>query len=632
MKVFPMCEACTTEYHDPGNRRFHAQPNACPDCGPNISLHNREGDRLSAAPPLAQAASALKDGLVLAIRGMGGFHLSVDACSTPAVALLRQRKGRPDKPLAIMVAAIDIAKKFCAVDPRAEELLTSPEHPIVLLGKLEQTGLAGKLAPGIDEIGVILPYTPLHHLLFQQTDCPEALVMTSGNISGEPICTANDDALAKLGNIADLFLLHNREIVTRVDDSVIRIMADQPVIFRRARGFAPAPIEVAWKLPPILACGSGLKNTFSLGRGRNVFPSQHIGDLDNLASYEFFRESIEHLRQVLQLEPEAVVCDLHPDYMSSRYAVESGLPLYRVQHHHAHAVAVMAEHDLDEPVLAVILDGTGLGDDGTIWGGEIFRAELTAYQRLGHLSRLHLPGGDAAAAEPWRMGLSALFQAFGPDGIAPNRLPETLGQVDRGDLAVISSMLLSGFNSPFSSSCGRLFDAIAALLGLRRRISYEGQAAMELETLAKRAWTPAWHNDILPNSHTTISPSLVEKDGKWEICSAEFVKRVLDGINSGESKSAIALQFHTMLVGSITTLIENLALQTGIGKVVLSGGCMQNSLLLEGLLHTLKSVQLKVFTGKSLPFNDGAVSFGQTITGGLLHVSRNSNAGDQRPG
>ena len=259
-------------------------------------------------------------------------------------------------------------------------------------------------------------------------------------------------------------------------------------------------------------------------------------------------------------------------------------------------------------------------------------AELTAYQRLGHLSRLHLPGGDAAAAEPWRMGLSALFQAFGPDGIAPNRLPETLGQVDRGDLAVISSMLLSGFNSPFSSSCGRLFDAIAALLGLRRRISYEGQAAMELETLAKRAWTPAWHNDILPNSHTTISPSLVEKDGKWEICSAEFVKRVLDGINSGESKSAIALEFHRMLVGSITTLIENLALQTGIGKVVLSGGCMQNSLLLEGLLHTLKSVQLKVFTGKSLPFNDGAVSFGQTITGGLLHVSRNSNAGDQRPG
>jgi hydrogenase maturation protein HypF len=632
MKVFPMCDACTKEYHDPGNRRFHAQPNACPDCGPDISLHDNAGIRLPTDLPLEQTAAALRDGQILAIRGLGGFHLSANGCSTQAVALLRKRKGRPDKPLAIMVADIDSAGRFCEVDSAAKKLLFSPEHPIVLLKKREPSILADNLSPGIDEIGVMLPYTPLHHLLFQQKDCPEALVMTSGNISGTPICTANTDALSQLKTIADFFLLHNRDIVTRIDDSVLRIMADQPVILRRARGFTPAPIQVAWKLPNILACGSGLKNTFSLARGHNVFTSQHIGDLDNLASYEFYQESIEHLKKVFQLEPEAVVCDLHPDYMSSRYALECKLPLYKVQHHHAHAVAVMAEHGINEPVLAVILDGTGLGEDGTIWGGEILRAELTSYERLGHLSRLRLPGGDVAAVEPWRMGLSALFHAFGPEGITCDRLPDTFRNFDSRNLSVISSMLTGGFNSPLTSSCGRLFDAIASLLGLRQHISYEGQAAMELEALARKAETSSWCKDNLNNLHTDISHSLRENNGKWEICSAEFVKRVVDGIDKGEAKSSIALQFHTMLITSITRLIEILALQTGIRKIVLSGGCMQNSLLLEGLFHTLKNLHLEVLTGKSLPLNDGAISFGQTIIGGLLHVSRNTNAGDQRTG
>ena len=367
MKVFPMCSACREEYHDPGNRRFHAQPNACPDCGPNISLHNNDGLRLQTDCALARTATALQDGLVLAIRGLGGFHLAVNACSSQAVSLLRARKGRPDKPLAIMVPDRAAAEKFCSLDEIAEKILTAPERPIVLLKKRTDTGLADNLAPGIDEIGVMLPYTPLHHLLFQQKDCPEALVMTSGNISGSPICTANDDALARLRPIADLFLLHNREIVTRVDDSVVKIIASQPVLLRRARGFAPAPIEIPWHLPKILACGPGLKNTFGLGRDRSVLLSQHIGDLDNLASYDFYQEAIEHCKKVFQLEPEVVACDLHPDYMSSRYALECKLPCYWVQHHHAHAVAVMAEHGIEEPVLAVILDGTGLGDDGTKW-------------------------------------------------------------------------------------------------------------------------------------------------------------------------------------------------------------------------------------------------------------------------
>lgn len=632
MKVFPMCDACAAEYHNPDNRRFHAQPNACPDCGPNISLHTQEGIQRQTDSPVSETAFSLKKGLVLAIRGMGGFHLSVDGCNTHAVSLLRERKGRPDKPLAIMVGSVEAAKRFCYLDPTTEQLLTTPEHPIVLLKKRSHSTLAKNLAPGIDEIGVMLPYTPLHHLLFQQTDCPEALVMTSGNISGTPICTTNDAALAKLGTIADLFLLHNREIVTRVDDSVVKIMADQPFILRRARGFAPAPIQVSWKLPNILACGPGLKNTFSLGRNQSVFLSQHIGNLDNLESYEFYEESIEHLKKVFQLEPAAVACDLHPDYMSSRYAAQRKLPLYKVQHHHAHAVAVMAEHGIAEPVLAIILDGTGLGDDGSIWGGEILRAELTSYERLGHLSQLRLPGGDVAATEPWRMGISALFHTFGTDGITPKNLPETLQQLDGGNLAVISSMLSGDFNSPFTSSCGRLFDAIASLLGLRQHISYEGQAAMELETLAKKAWSRSWKNDILPNPHKENPHSLIENDGKLEICSAEFVKRVVNGISRGEAKPFIALQFHTMLISSITRLIETLSLQTGIRKIVLSGGCMQNSLLLEGLLHTLRSMHLKVFTGNSLPLNDGAISFGQTIIGGLRHVSRHSNAGNQRSG
>ncbi len=628
MKVFPMCKACTEEYHDPGNRRFHAQPNACPDCGPNITLYNKEGICLETDSALAQTATSLHDGLILAIRGLGGFHLAVDACSAQAVSVLRDRKGRPDKPLAIMVADRAAAEKFCRINPVAKQLLTSPEQPIVLLKKRRDTRLADNLAPGIDEIGVMLPYTPLHHLLFQQINCPEALVMTSGNSSGSPICTANDDALSRLKTIADLFLLHNREIVTRVDDSVVKIIANQPVILRRARGYAPAPIQIPWQLPNMLACGPGLKNTFGLGRDQNVMLSQHIGDLDNLASYEFYQESIEHCKKVFQLEPEVVACDLHPDYLSSRYALESGLPLYRVQHHHAHAVAVMAEHGIEEPVLAVILDGTGLGDDGTIWGGEILQADLISYKRLGHLSQLHLPGGDAAATEPWRMGLSALYHSFGANGIAFDQLPAALRQEDKGKLQVISSMLTNDFNSPLSSSCGRLFDAVASLLGIRQRISFEGQAAMELETLAKKGQSSSWPKDISPILHTNTSVLLAEKNGKWEICSAEFVKTILAGMKRGEARSALALQFHAMLVNSITRLIEKLSLQTGIQTVVLSGGCMQNSLLLGGLLHTLQAIHLNVYTGNSLPLNDGAIAFGQTIIGGLRHVSRNSHAGD----
>ncbi|MFH0781343.1 MAG: carbamoyltransferase HypF [Pseudomonadota bacterium] len=631
MQVFALCSYCQKEYHDPTNRRFHAQPNACPTCGPSISLHSHSGEKITSANPIADTASLLHDGRIVALRGLGGFHLAVNGCSSSAVALLRERKGRPDKPLAIMVRDLAVAHSLCLVSSKEAMLLSSPAHPIVLLQKKPSGCLADNLAPAIDEIGVMLPYTPLHHLLFQMPDCPAALVMTSGNASGAPICTANDDALKRLGSIADYFLLHNREIVTRVDDSVVKMVDEQPLMLRRARGFVPSPLLINRQLPKILGCGAGMKNTFCLGREGSVFPSQHIGDLDNLASYDFYIESIDHLCRLQQFKPEAVACDLHPDYMSSRYAADLNLPLYPIQHHHAHAVAVMAEHDLDGPVLAVVFDGTGLGDDGTIWGGEILLTELTSYQRLGHLSHLHLPGGDAAATEPWRMALAALYATFGADAVV-DHLPPALSQLKSGTISTILSMLAGGFNSPLTSSCGRLFDGVAALLGVRQKISYEGQAAMELEALARKGRSKSWRKYILPNSHSDLSAFLRLIEGKWEISCPEFVKLILAGIASGEPPAEIAWHFHSQLIDCITRLLDILTRQTGIRQIVLSGGCMQNSILLEGLLHTLKSVNLQVFTGNLLPVNDGAVSIGQTIIGGLRHVSRNSHEGNQRRG
>lgn len=631
MKVFPMCAACTKEYNDPTNRRFHAQPNACSTCGPQISFHSSDGSLITEVSPIAATVNALATDHIVAIRGLGGFHLCVNGCSIDAVSKLRQRKNRPDKPLAIMVANVDTAKTLCHIDHREAELLLSFEHPIVLL-KRKRTGvLTDNISPGIEELGVMLPYTPLHHLMFAQENCPRALVMTSGNHSGSPICTKNDDALSRLSELADYFLLHNREILTRVDDSVVKTAGESTLILRRARGYAPAKLHTKLQLPQILGCGAGLKNTFSLAKGNNIFPSQHIGNLDNVETADFYQESIEHFEKLYQIVPEAVACDLHPDYPSSRYGISLGLPVYRVQHHHAHAVAVMVEHNLTEPVLAIVLDGIGLGNDGTLWGGEILKTSLTDYQRLGSLSHLALPGGDAAATEPWRMGLSALYATFGKEGLSAANLPATLRDIDGGAIDVICSMLENSFNSPPTSSCGRLFDAVASLLGLRQTISYEGQAAMELEALAKITKTSDWLDKITHNSHTSYCNSLHFNKGKWEISSVEFVKMVVDGIRARRHYSSIALDFHLMLIQSVGQLVACIAKETGIQQVVLCGGCMQNSLLLEGFFSLLKLKNLQVFTGNVLPINDGAISIGQAIIGGLHHVSRNSNESNSRP-
>ena len=628
MKVFPMCPDCEQEYRDPANRRFHAQPNACPVCGPRLSWHGRNGDIIECADPILAAATALHQGKILALRGLGGFHLAVDATSLQAVATLRHRKGRPDKPLAVMLPDITTAEAHFEIDAEERRLLLSPAHPIVLLRPLRHSRFAANLAPAIDVVGIMLPYTPLHFLLFAATPCPAALVMTSGNISGAPICTANQDALDRLAAIADFFLLHDREIVTRVDDSVGRVIDGKARLLRRARGYVPAPLTVPWPLPPILGCGGGLKSTFCLGRDRSAFLSQHIGDLFNLEALTFYTESIRHLQRVFEIAPEAVACDLHPDYLSTRYAEESALPLYRIQHHHAHAVAVMAEHGISDPVLAVIMDGTGYGPDGTVWGGEFLRADLTSFTRLGRLSPLPLPGGDRAAVEPWRMAIAALYLLFDDDACSTAVLPPALAQVPHEQREAIVAMIKNSFNTPLTSSCGRLFDAIAAILGVRQSMSYEGQAAMELEALAGKSASSTWKNELMEAQSTSRPRSLVLDHEKLEICSEEFVRMTLHALHKGENPGKIALNFHFQLIRSITELTQRLVDQTGIRRIVLAGGCMQNRLLLEGLLHVFRHNELEVFTGETVPINDGAISLGQTIIGGLRHVSRDSHESD----
>lgn len=629
MKVFPMCKECMADYEDPSNRRFHAQPNACPVCGPQVSWHDNSGTKIACAAPLQEAAEALGDDKLLAIRGLGGFHLACNALSARAIDHLRTRKNRPHKPLAIMVQSLEVAHKYCIIDKTEGQLLESLEHPIVLLKTREDCPLPENLAPGIIEIGLMLAYTPLHFLLLEQASCPEALVMTSGNASGTPICTANGEAVEKLGQVVDNFLLHDRDIVTRIDDSVTRVTADAPLILRRSRGYVPSPIVTGHDFPPTIGCGAGLKSTFCLAKGGIFFTSQHIGDLTNLETLDFFVESAEHLKKVFQIEPEIAVCDLHPDYMSSHYAKDLDLPLYQVQHHHAHAAAVMVEHELDEDVLAIVLDGTGFGPDGTIWGGEVLRVSLTDYQRLGHLSHLRLPGGDAAATEPWRVAFAAVYDIGQTDNQNGGlELPLALQNIDEDKRQILVAMLANDFNCPVTSSCGRLFDAVSSLLGICQTMSYEGQAAMELEDHAKRALNKDWKNHLLSGPFEP-SPFLLDgSDGKWEIDSLEIIRVVIKGIQAGQSPAEISRDFHILIIRTLTALVERLSAQTGLKKVVLSGGCMQNSIILEGLSHTMTLANIETFTGENIPINDGGISLGQTIIGGLQHVSRNSHEGN----
>jgi hydrogenase maturation protein HypF len=515
-----------------------------------------------------------------------------------------------------MASCLEEARGYCELSSAEAELLQGVVRPIVLLHQ-KHSNLAEGLTPRVDEIGVMLPYTPLHQLLFQEEGCPQTLVMTSGNRSGAPLYIANDAALQGLTGIADCFLLHNREILTRVDDSVVRLRKPHGKIqiLRRARGFVPAATPLIWELPTLLACGGGLKSTFCLTRGREAFLSQHIGDLFNLESLDFFEESIYHLKRLLQVTPQAVVCDLHPDYLSSRYARDLGLPLYTVQHHHAHAVAVMAEHGIREKVLALVLDGTGLGDDGTIWGGELLEADCQGYTRLGSLSTMQLPGGDKAAMEPWRMGL-ALLHALGQES-------PCMQIVEDGKQAAVWQMLQQGFNCPETTSCGRFFDGIAALLGVCLVSDYEGQAAIELEALARSAMGDR-ELDILLAGCLYNEESVVN-NGRLVLQQQALTRRVLEQLDGGQEKAVIALDFHLCLIKALAGFVLRISQQVGLKRVVLAGGCMQNSLVLRGLFIVLEQAGCRVYTGEEIPVNDGGIALGQAVIGGLVHVSSSSH-------
>lgn len=618
MVYFQMCPQCKREYEDPGDRRFHAQPNACPVCGPRVSWHDRYGRLLTDnnSAVLNSCATALARGYIVAIKGLGGFHLAVDGSSEQAITRLRQRKKRPDKPLAIMAKDLNSlkSKKICRLKPDEEDLLQSRERPIVLLAK-RGPDLNEPLAPGMAMLGVMLPYTPLHHLLFARNECPALLVMTSGNKSGAPICTENEEALSELAGIADFFLLHNREIVTRVDDSVARVGAGRTRLIRRARGYAPLPVTFNGTDRAMLGCGAELKNTFCMTRPGEAFVSQHMGDLKGPDNMVFFEESICYYKKTLDISPEVVVRDLHPDYLSSRFADATALPCNRVQHHQAHAGAVMAEHRLDE-CLAVVYDGAGLGSDGTIWGGEIFHIRQGRCLRMVHLYPFSLPGGDHATREIWRIALSLLHEA-GLAGGQRSWLPPELAALDTGKKKTILTMIEKKVNSPPCSSMGRLFDGISALLGIRQQVTFEAQAAMELESLALQAtFSPGDHS--CPEA---VTGSIATDGATITMDHRPLLRRIAADRQKGIKTADLALFFHHWLIRTTTAAIDRICLSGWEKKqdappIVLAGGCFQNRILLESLVNELENRGFRVYSGEKIPVNDGGIALGQVLLAG----------------
>lgn len=644
MALFPMCAACRREYEDLTDRRFHAQPTACPQCGPHLWLADADGrelagtapaeqaggaeradspalraaakpeDPLSAAvstpantaDPVAAARTRLLQGQIIAVRGIGGFHLCVDPRNAEAVERLRQRKGRSRKPFALMARDLETIRRWCHVEPAEADLLTSSARPIVLLRAKTTAEAAPDLllpwaiAPGQKYHGFMLPYAPLHHLLLD--DSLPVLVMTSGNLSEEPIVTGNQEARECLKNIADVFLCHDREILQRCDDSIARLVEDRPLLLRRSRGYVPEPLPLENELPwPILATGSELKNAVALARGREVFLSQHIGDLDNPEALAFFRQSIGHLQRLLRIEPRLIVHDQHPDWHSTRWALaQSGIKTLAVQHHHAHMAAVMAEHRLAGPCIGIILDGTGYGSDGTVWGGEVLFGSAAGFSREAWLKPVRMPGGDAAAREPWRMAVSHLHAVFGPSCLDLDL--EAMHHRPRAEMELLLEMIDKGVNAPWTSSCGRLFDAVAAIIGLVFVHTFEAEAAMAVEMAATgdESW-PLNPEDYLPPSF--------QPQGALEL--GGLVRCLAEGVQMGCSAGRIARRFHFGLVEILVQAALDLRRRHGAGSVVLGGGVFQNALLQQQMVQRLTQEEFAVYCGSRIPVNDGGLAFGQ---------------------
>ena len=610
MSPFPLCAACQAEYDDPADRRFHAEPVCCPACGPRLRLVDRSGQDIAkeGQDPIDGCVELLRSGAVIGVKGLGGYHLAVDAGREQAVAALRGRKHREDRPFALMVADLDAARELCEVGPQEQELLLSAARPIVVLTRRAGNRVAPSVAPGSSSLGVMLPYTPLHLLLLEAFAGP--VVLTSGNRSDEPIAFQDDDAAGRLSGIADAFLVHDRAIHTRVDDSVSKVVRGRVVPMRRSRGYVPRPVLLPQAAPaPVLACGSALKNTFCLTRGQHAFLSHHVGDLDDFSTLQSYRAGISHLTRLLDVDPKVLAHDLHPDYPSTRYAVdlaegEEGIELIGVQHHHAHIASCLADNGVVGPVIGVAFDGVGLGTNGTAWGGEFLLADLAGFTRAAALADVVLPGGDAAAKQPWRMAAAHLDAAY--SGEIPAGLAVAQRQGRRWEQVL--SVARSGVNAPLTSSAGRLFDAVSALLGLRDVVTYEGQAPIELEQAADPAETGSY-----PVPVTGGNPARVEVGA--------LVRAVVEDQAAGTDVRVLAARFHNALADSVLEVCGRLRESSGLSTVALSGGVFQNSLLLTRCLDRLEGSGFEVLTHREVPPNDGGLSLGQAaVAAGLLRT------------
>ncbi len=625
MAAFPMCPACAAEYSDPLNRRFHAQPVACGECGPQVWLETSAGGLEIARgdEAIRVARDWLRQGKILAIKGLGGFHLACDATNEQAVSELRRRKLRVDKPFAVMAPDLESVAEHCLLSPLERGLLETRQRPVVILLRKPGSQVSEQVAPGQNTLGVMLPYTPLHYLLFANPDQAGIvfdmlpLVMTSGNLSEEPICTQNDEARQRLGQLADALLMHDRDIYTRCDDSVLRLFPllkseiksklSPAYLIRRSRGFAPDSLSLPWEVSTVLATGAELKNTFCLARQGYAFMSHHIGDLQNYETLQAFENGIAHFERLFRIQPELIAYDLHPDYLSTRYALEraerEGLPRVGVQHHHAHIAACMAEHRLsgEQPVIGVALDGTGFGEDGAIWGGEFLVADYLGYERLAHLAYSPLAGGDQAVQQPWRMALSWLHTAglAWDDDLPPVQYARQLSEDGQLALSALEHQIRTGLNAPQTSSMGRLFDAAAALVGVRQVVNYEAQAAVEFEALVDGRETGYYSMQL---------------DGEV-LDPAEMVAQMIADLRGGVDRRQIAARFHNGVAWSVSKICRELSRRTAIQQVVLSGGVWQNAFLLVQAVSLLQREGLTVLIHRQVPTNDGGISLGQVLVG-----------------
>ncbi|HEY9062391.1 MAG TPA: carbamoyltransferase HypF [Pseudobacteroides sp.] len=620
MKKFTMCPSCFREYNDIDDRRYHAQPISCPQCGPTVKLYDSTGKSVNGVDVFSFCSNKISQGKILAVKGIGGYHLACDALNDEAVSRLRKRKIRDEKPFAVMVKDYETALRYCHISPFEKELLQSKEAPIVLLKLRENVILPRTIAPGNPFLGVMLPYTPIHLGLINAIDS-EMLVMTSGNKSSEPICYMDKEAISNLKDIADYFLIHDRDIYIRTDDSVTREVLGREYIVRRSRGYVPLPIYIDLEgksLPRILACGGELKNTFCITKGDVFYISHHIGDLENLETNKSFEEGIEHFKRILDTDFDIAVCDLHPEYLSTKYAAGLHKKLHFVQHHHAHIASCMGENNLSDDVIGVAFDGTGYGEDGNIWGGEFFIGGYRGFKRAAHLEYIKMPGGDMAVKEPWRMAISYILSSRKINydsnecdkGINING-HVFLKDVDYRALRTIEFMMERDINCPLTSSMGRLFDAVSAILGIRYKISYEGQAAIELEQMALGS---AWDN-VEPYGF-----SMDFKNNEYIISTKELINDIISSVIDGEQLERISLRFHETIAQVVLQCCGKLREESCLDKVALSGGVFQNITLLTRCIKLLSDNGFQVFFHEKVPSNDGGISLGQALMAAMADI------------